>query len=175
MHKDTGHLGRLKPASGAVRKSKRIGRGKGSGHGDTATRGNKGDKSRTGYKRLIWFEGGQMPIQRRLPKRGFCVNNRTRYKEFKIADLAGITGEIVDPATVRAAGLVSGRGPLVLLSDGEIDRAMKVAVHRITQKAREKITQAGGTVELLPLEPHQLRVKRGPVKKKKRNKKTQAK
>ena len=174
MHKDTGDLGRLKPASGAVRKSKRIGRGKGSGHGDTATRGNKGDKSRTGYKRLIWFEGGQMPIQRRLPKRGFCVKNRTRYKEIKISDLTGITGEIVDPATVKA-GLVSGRGPLVLLSDGEIGRALKISVHRITQKAREKIIQAGGTVEILPLDPHELRVKRGPAKKIKRKKKAQAK
>ncbi len=167
MHSDTGDLGRLKPAPGSIKKVKRIGRGRGSGHGDTATRGHKGAKSRAGYKRPFWFEGGQMPIQRRIPKRGFSSLNRVKYHEIKISDLARIEGEEVNPESIRAAGLVKSRRPIVLLSTGETDRALKVSVHRITKSAGEKITQAGGSVEILPLDPVDLRVKKGPKKKKK--------
>jgi len=165
MHSDTGDLGRLKPAPGAVKKPKRIGRGRGSGHGDTATRGNKGAQSRAGYRIPAWFEGGQMPIQRRIPKRGFHVPDRTRFREVKLADLGRISGDEVNPLTLRAARLVKGRGPIVLLGSGVIDRALKIMVHRITGSAREKVVAAGGSVEILPLEPVDRRIKKGPKRK----------
>ncbi|HHE46850.1 MAG TPA: 50S ribosomal protein L15 [Bacteroidetes bacterium] len=168
MHNDTGDLGRLKPAPGSIKKNKRIGRGRGSGHGDTATRGHKGAKSRAGYKKPLWFEGGQMPIQRRVPKRGFNSPDRTDYQEIKIADLAKIEGEVVNPDIIRSSGIVSGRRPIVILGDGEIDRALKVSVHRLTKSAGEKIVNAGGSVEILPLDPVDRRVKKGPEKKKKK-------
>ena len=174
MNRDSGDLGNLKPQPGSIKKCKRIGRGRGSGHGDTATKGHKGAKSRAGYRRPLWFEGGQMPIQRRLPKRGFSIKNRTQYLEIKVSDLSKIDGDVVDPTTVRAANLVKGKGPLVVLSDGEIDRAVKVSIHRITQKAKEKIIKAGGSVEILPVDPLDLRVKRGPKPKKQREEKKQS-
>ncbi|NQT34601.1 50S ribosomal protein L15 [bacterium] len=167
MHEDTGDLGRLKPAPGSIKKPKRIGRGRSSGHGDTATRGHKGAKSRSGYSRPLWFEGGQMPIHRRLPKRGFRVPDRTKYHEFKLSDLGRIKDDVVDPDSVRAARLVNGRGPIVLLGNGEVDRSLKVSVHRITKSAQEKITAAGGSVEILPLDPVERRVKKGPSKRNK--------
>lgn len=165
MHIDTGDLGRLKPAPGSIKKPKRIGRGRGSGHGDTATKGHKGAQCRAGYKRPIWFEGGQMPIQRRIPKRGFNVANRTVYREVNVGDLRRIEGENMDPDALRAAGIVKGRGPIVLLGGGEVERALKVSVHRITKSASEKIISAGGSIEILPLDPIYRRVKRGPGKK----------
>ncbi len=167
MDKDFGELGRLKPAAGAIKKPKRIGRGRGSGHGDTATRGHKGAQSRSGYKRRRGFEGGQMPLQRRVPKRGFRPYGRTEYREMKVADLTRIPGDVVDPVVVRAARIVKGGGPIVLLCEGEIARPVKVSVHRVTASARQKIESAGGTIELLPLDPVDRRVKKGPKLKKK--------
>lgn len=171
MHNDSGDLGNLKPAIGSVKKDKRIGRGKGSGHGDTATRGNKGAESRSGYGRPLWFEGGQMPLQRRVPKRGFHVYNRTSYLEVNINDINRIDGDVADPDIMRKARLVKGRGPIVILGVGEIDRAIKVSVHRITRTAQEKITKAGGSVEILPLEPVDRRIKKGPKPKKRKTEK----
>jgi len=135
MHSDTGDLGRLKPAPGSIKKSKRIGRGRGSGHGDTATKGHKGAQSRAGYKQPAWFEGGQMPIQRRIPKRGFNVPARTKYHEVNIGDLVRIEGDLVNPEMLRKSGLVNGRGPVVLLGDGEVDRSLNISIHRITKSA----------------------------------------
>jgi len=166
MNSDTGDLGRLKPAPGSIKRPKRIGRGRGSGHGDTATKGHKGAQSRAGYRRPAWFEGGQMPIQRRVPKRGFRVPNRTEYREVKLADLGRLTGDVADPDNLRTARLVKGRGPIVLLGNGDVDRAFKVMVHRITRSAKEKVIAAGGSVEILPLDPIDRRVKKGPKKKK---------
>lgn len=165
MHEDTGDLGRLKPAPGSITKPKRIGRGRGSGHGDTATKGHKGAKSRAGYSSRRWFEGGQMPIHRRLPKRGFFIRNRTRYNEINISDLAKIEGDLANPETFREVGIVNRRGPVVLLGDGDIDRAVKVSVHRITKSASGKIDKSGGSIEILPLDPVDRRIKRGPSKK----------
>ena len=164
---DSGDLGQLKPAPGSVKRPKRIGRGRGSGYGDRATKGNKGAQSRSGYRRPAWFEGGQMPIQRRVPKRGFNVPNRTEYREVKLSDLGRLTGDVADPEALRTARLVKGRGPIVLLGNGEIDRAIKVTVHRITKSAREKIEAAGGSVEILSLAPIDRRIKKGPKRKKK--------
>ncbi|MCF7810373.1 50S ribosomal protein L15 [bacterium] len=165
MHSDTGDLGRLKPAPGSIKKNKRIGRGRGSGHGDTATKGHKGAQSRAGYKKPAWFEGGQMPIQRRIPKRGFNVPDRTRYNEINVGDLSRIEGEMVNPETLRESGLVKGRLPVVLLGNGEIDRSLKISIHRVSKSASEKIAKAGGTIDILPLDPVDKRVKKGPAKK----------
>ncbi len=162
MQNDVGDLGRLKPAPGSIKKTKRLGRGRGSGHGDTATKGNKGAQSRSGYKVRAWFEGGQMPLNRRLPKRGFNILNRTNYLEVNLCDMGRIEGEVADPDSFRKARLVKGRGPIVLLGNGDVDRAITVKVHRITKSAEEKIKAAGGSVELLPLEPIDRRVKKGP-------------
>lgn len=161
-----GDLGSLKPAPGSITKPKRIGRGRGSGHGDTATRGHKGAQSRSGYKVRPGFEGGQMPLKRRIPKRGFHSVNKTKYNEFNIADLGRIDGDVVDPTTLRAARIVHGRGPTVLLGSGDIDRAVAVSVHRISKSAEGKITQAGGSVAILTLDPIDRRVKKGPERKK---------
>ena len=95
--------------------------------------------------------------------------------EINIADLSRIEGDVIDPTTIKSAKLVNGKGPMVLLGEGEINRAVKVSIHRISQKAKEKITEAGGTVEILPLNPLDLRVKRGPTPKKLREEKKQAK
>ncbi len=155
----------IRPAKGAVKKEKRIGRGRGSGHGDRATKGDKGAKSRSGYTYKPGFEGGQMPLQRRVPKRGFKVPNRTNYFEVKLSDLNKIQGNEVNPVTVRLAGLVKGNGPIVLLGSGGVVESLpayRVEVHRITKSAREAIEKAGGQVTILPLEPKFRRVKIGP-------------
>jgi len=159
---DIGDLGKLKPAPGSVKKEKRIGRGRGSGHGDTATKGHKGAQSRSGYTKPAWFEGGQMPIQRRIPKRGFRVPQRTKYAEVKLADLAKLGLDAVGPAELRAAGLVTREAPVVMLGNGDINVPLKVSVHRATKSAREKIAAAGGSVEIIPLSPQERRVKQGP-------------
>jgi len=161
-------LGRLVPAPSAVKKNKRIGRGRGSGHGDTATRGDKGQQSRSGYNVRPGFEGGQMPLKRRVPKRGFRPLNKAEYNEVKVGDLRRIEGEIVNPETMRKTGLVKARGPVVLLGVGEVERALKVSVHRITESAKAKITAAGGSIEVLELEPIDRPVKKGPAKKAKK-------
>ncbi|MBM3328648.1 MAG: 50S ribosomal protein L15 [Calditrichaeota bacterium] len=160
------HLGNLKPAPGSVKGDKRIGRGRGSGHGDRATKGNKGAQSRSGYKRRARFEGGQMPLQRRLPKRGFNVPDRTEYREVKLGDLARVGGTEITPESLRKAGLVNGRGPVVVLGSvgAEAPRSLAVSLHRITASARAAIEGAGGSVTILPLEAEDRRVKKGPAK-----------
>lgn len=167
-----GELGQLQPAPGSIKKKKRIGRGRGSGHGDTATKGHKGQTSRSGWKVKVGFEGGQMPLKRRIPKRGFTPFNKTEYREVNISDLNRMTAEVIDPESLRTARLVKGRGPIVLLGQGDLDRAVKVSVHRVTGSAKEKIMAAGGSVELLPIDPEFLRVKRGPKKVQKKSKKS---
>ena len=111
-----------------------------------------------------------MPMQRRIPKRGFVSKNRTLYREIKVGDLARVSNETIDPADIRAAGLCKGRGPIVLLGGGEIDRAVKVSVHRASRSAVEKITSAGGSIEILELDPVDRRVKKGPKPKTKKAK-----
>ena len=163
-----GDLGNLTPAPGSKKKAKRVGRGRGSGHGDTATRGHNGQKSRSGYKAKPGFEGGQMPLKRRIPKRGFNPYLRTRFNEINLRDLLRIEGNDVNPETIRIAKIVKRRGPFVLMGIGEVDRALTVKVHRITKTAEAKITEAGGTIELLELEAIDKRVKKGPVKQEKK-------
>jgi len=157
-------LGSLCPAKGAVKRRKRIGRGRGSGHGDTATAGNKGAQSRSGYTARPEFEGGQMPLQRRLPKRGFSTFGRTEYREVSIRSLNRVPADVADPDALRSAKLVRGRGPIAVLggSLSEPLRALKVSAHRFTKSAKSAIEAAGGSIEVLPLEPQHRRIKKGP-------------
>jgi large subunit ribosomal protein L15 len=144
-------LGELKPAKGARKKRKRIGCGPGSGHGKTSCRGHKGQNSRSGAKTPPWFEGGQMPLQRRVPKRGFHNLFKTIYEVVNIKDLARLSDKAeVDPTSLREAGLVKKQQSLVkLLGDGSIDRKVKVSVHACTKAARERVEKAGGEILII--------------------------
>lgn len=145
-------LSNLKPAKGSTHKEKRIGRGQGSGKGGTATRGHKGQKSRSGYSRKVGFEGGQMPLQRRVPKFGFKNINRKEYKGINIgilqdlADKKGITE--INPEVLRNAGLVSKRSTLVkILGNGKLKAKLDVKAHAFSKVAQEAIEAAKGTIE----------------------------
>lgn len=144
-------LNNLKPAEGARRKRKRVGRGIGSGHGKTSTRGMKGHSSRAGGGSAPWFEGGQMPLYRRIPKRGFKSPNRVSYQVLNLTDFARFEASaVIDADYLKTKGVVSGRLPRVkILGEGEIDAAFKVRVHAVSESARKKIEAAGGTVEIL--------------------------
>jgi len=145
-------LGNLSPKKGSNRERKRVARGQGSGRGKTATRGHKGSKSRSGYGVRPGFEGGQMPLQRRLPKRGF--NNIFR-KEYAIVQVQALetleAGSRVDRVALIQAGLVDKRTTLVkVLANGELTKSLTVAVDKVSAGARKKIEAAGGKVEVLP-------------------------
>ncbi|WP_026915163.1 50S ribosomal protein L15 [Christiangramia portivictoriae] len=148
-------LSNLKPAEGSVRKnSKRIGRGEGSGKGGTATRGHKGAKSRSGYSKKIGFEGGQMPLQRRVPKFGFTNRNRKVYQGINLDTLQTLVDEgrikdTVDMDVLAENGL-AGRNELVkILGRGELKAKLKISVHKFTASAKEAIEAAGGEVVTL--------------------------
>jgi large subunit ribosomal protein L15 len=143
-------LSNLKAPLGANREKTRVGRGQASGLGKTAGRGGKGQKARTGNMHFEGFEGGQMPLQRRLPKFGFKNVHRRELEEVQVAALAGLTGT-VDPEVLAQAGLVRGNGDgVVVLGKGELSQALTVKAHRVTSGARAAIEKAGGTVELIP-------------------------
>ena len=143
-------LSKLKAPRGATQVRKRVGRGQASGLGKTAGRGGKGQKARTGNMHFEGFEGGQMPLQRRLPKFGFVNTNRRELEEVQVTDLEGLGGTL-DPAALKTAGLVRGnRDGVVVLGKGELKSAVTVKVHRVTAGAREAIEKAGGKVELIP-------------------------
>lgn len=143
-------LNNLKPAQGSVKSGKRIARGEGSGHGGTATRGHKGAKSRSGYSRKIGFEGGQMPLQRRVPKYGFTNVNRKEYvgvnldKIQSLVDSGKIT-DTVDIAILSKNGLVSKNALVKILGNGELTAKVNVTVHKFTATAKAAIEAAGGT------------------------------
>lgn len=142
-------LSNLKRPEGASRARTRRGRGPGSGLGKTSGRGHKGHKARTGGNTHPWFEGGQMPLQRRVPKRGFTSPNRTVYEIVNVGDLAAIDGDEITPEVLGAHGLVRPKnGPVKLLGTGEVERKLTIRVHAISASARSKIETAGGTVEL---------------------------
>jgi large subunit ribosomal protein L15 len=145
-------LNNLHPAEGSTHKKKRVGRGPGSGLGKTAGRGNKGQKSRSGYSMKIGFEGGQMPLQRRLPKRGFTNIFKKQWIEVTLATLERSfeSGEDVTPEVMHERGVIAkGKRDVVVLGTGEITKALKVSAHRFTKSAREKIESAGGTANLI--------------------------
>lgn len=138
----------LSPAKGSTKKRKRVGRGPGSGLGKTAGRGHKGQKSRSGYSRRLGFEGGQMPLIRRVPKRGFTNIFRTRYAIVNLGSLEGFEGDVT-PDSLLEAGLVRKGLPVKILSGGECSSALKVSAHKFSKSAREKIEAAGGSCEEL--------------------------
>ena len=141
-------LNTLKPAKGSTHKKKRVGRGPGSGLGKTAGRGEKGQKSRSGYSRKVGFEGGQMPLHRRLPKRGFTNIFKKRWLEISLAalDQHFNAGEEITPEVLHERGLIKkAKHDVVVLGNGEVSKALRVSAHRFTKSAREKIEQAGGS------------------------------
>lgn len=143
-------LSNLKPAKGSVKSSKRLGRGQGSGKGGTSTRGHKGAKSRSGYSKKIGFEGGQMPLQRRLPKFGFKNINRVEYKAINISTLQTLAEKLdlekIDFQTLISAGLVSKNAIVKILGNGELERKLEVHAHAFSKKAVEAIEAKQGTV-----------------------------
>jgi large subunit ribosomal protein L15 len=144
-------INNLQPAKGANRKSKRVGRGIGSGHGKTATRGYNGQLSRAGTSVRPGFEGGQMPLYRRLPKRGFTNIFRKEFAVVNVADLACFeAGTKVDPAVLKAKGLIKSlKDGLKVLGDGELPLALTVCAHKFSKSAAEKIEKAGGVAEVI--------------------------
>ncbi len=148
-------LNELKPAPGAKRARKRVGRGNASGWGKTCGRGHKGQKSRSGGSIPAWFEGGQMPLVRRLPKRG---PRRTAHKRF-VYDIINVEtlnlfddAAVVSPESLREVGLIKRKNALIkILGDGELEKQLKVQAHRFSKSAIEKIESKGGTAEVLGL------------------------
>jgi large subunit ribosomal protein L15 len=145
-------LNNLSPAKGSTHKKKRIGRGPGSGTGKTAGKGHKGQKSRSGYSRKIGFEGGQMPLQRRLPKRGFTNIFKTKWIEVSLGKLEESfnAGDSVSPDVLHERSLIKkAKHDLVILGSGEVTKALNITAHRFTKSAREKIEKAGGTATVI--------------------------
>jgi large subunit ribosomal protein L15 len=139
----------LRPVPGSTKAPKRVGRGPGSGSGKTAGRGQKGQKARSGGKVAAGFEGGQMPLQRRLPKRGFHNLFRVEYQVVNVGQLAGLEGEVT-PEALREAGLISSlRRPIKVLGDGEVESALTVRAHAFSASARQKLEAAGGSAQEL--------------------------
>ena len=140
----------LAPAVGSTHYRKRVGRGPGSGHGKTAGRGYKGQKSRTGYRHMRGFEGGQMPLHRRVPKRGFTNIFRVEYDIVNLADLDRFeAGAAVNPETLAEARLARKSRPVKILGDGEIKKALTVSAHKFSASAKARIEAAGGRCEVL--------------------------
>ncbi len=144
------NLSNLRAPRKASEKRKRVGRGMGSGMGKTSTRGHKGQRSRSGSRIMRGFEGGQMPLHRRLPKRGFTNIFKTEYEVVNLERLAGLGESEITPESLRKAGVVSSKKTLVkVLGQGELKGAITVRAHRFSKSAREKIEKAGGKVEVL--------------------------
>lgn len=142
-------LHNLRSPEGPRRKRKRVGRGPGSGRGKTAGRGEKGQNSRSGGGVPPWFEGGQMPLQRRIPKRGFKNRNRVEYQVVNVGDLHILDGDAT-PASLKSAGLIrSLRRPVKILGTGEVAAPLSCSVHGVSASARRKIEAAGGSVTVL--------------------------
>ena len=144
-------LNELSPAKGARKNRKRVGRGTGSGTGKTAGRGHKGQKSRSGGSIPAWFEGGQLPLTRRLPIKGFTNLTRREYEVVNLRDLerSGLEGTVTI-AVLRTAGIVTrSKKPVKILGMGEVTKALDLKVNAVSAKAREKIEAAGGSIELV--------------------------
>lgn len=142
-------LSHLRPAAGATKKRKRVGRGPGSGLGKTSGRGHKGRGSRSGGNTPPGYEGGQMPLARRLPKRGFRNPFRQAYQVVNLGSLERFApGSVVDVTVLREAGLIHGKKKVKILADGELTKMLTVKAHAFSQKARDKILALGGATEV---------------------------
>jgi len=143
-------LGELKPPQGARKKRKRVGRGIGSGHGKTACRGSKGQNARAGRGTKAGFEGGQMPLQRRLPKRGFRSPFRKEFSIIHVGDLNRFPKDsVVEPGLLCQSGLLKKTDRVKLLSDGELQHPLTIRVHRVSKAALKKVEAASGRVEVI--------------------------
>ena len=146
-------LNNLKPAKGATHHDKRVGRGAGSGHGRYSTRGMKGAKSRSGYSQKLGFEGGQMPLQRRLPKFGFKNLKRVEFKPINLSTLEELASKkeltAISVETLIAAGFISSNDKVKILGNGAVTKALNVTAHAFSKSAEAAITAAGGSVEKL--------------------------
>ena len=146
-------LSNLKPAKGSTKTNKRLGRGQGSGGGGTATRGNKGAQSRSGYSKKIGFEGGQMPLQRRVPKFGFRNINRKEYKGINVSVLQYLADKkdlkTIDTDTLISSGLISKSALVKILGNGTLTAVLSVKAHAFSKKAKEIIESVGGTTEII--------------------------
>ena len=146
-------LSNLKPAKGSTKTTKRLGRGQGSGRGGTSTRGHKGAKSRSGYSQKIGFEGGQMPLHRRLPKWGFTNRNRVEYRGINVDVLQSLYESknitVVDPEILYANGLVGKNDLVKVLGRGELKAKMEVKAHAFSDKAKEAIEALGGVASII--------------------------
>src|SRR6185437_6070267 len=146
------NLSNIRRPKGANENKKRVGRGMGSGMGKTSTRGHKGQGSRSGSRQKRGFEGGQMPLHRRLPKRGFTNIFRTEYAVVNLSSLAELGQKDVTPESLREVGLVKGRDLLLkVLGDGELKGAINVRAHKFSKSAQEKIAAAGGKTEVIEI------------------------
>ncbi len=147
------NLSNLKPAEGSVKQRKRVGRGEGSGHGGTSTRGHKGAKSRSGYKSKIGFEGGQMPLQRRVPKFGFKNRSRVEYKGINVDTIQELAERkslnVITPEVLVQNGLASKRDLIKILGRGELKLKVDVTAHKFSASAQQAIEAQGGAVTTL--------------------------
>jgi len=144
-------MNNLRPPKGATHAKKRVGRGQGSGNGKTAGRGHKGAQSRSGYKFKRGFEGGQMPLHRRMPKRGFHNPFRVEFEVVNLDTLAERfeAGTVITPESLVAAGLITGNGPVKVLARGDMSKALTIRAHKFSEKAAEKLAAAGGQAEAI--------------------------
>jgi len=143
------NLSNIHAPKNATQKRKRVGRGMGSGMGKTSTRGHKGQRSRTGSRMIRGFEGGQMPLHRRMPKRGFTNIFRKEYNIVSLERLVELGETTINPDVLRKAGVIKSKHPVKILGDGELKLALTVSAHKFSKSAQEKITKAGGKVEVL--------------------------
>ena len=143
------NLSNIRAPRKASENKKRVGRGMGSGMGKTSTRGHKGQRSRSGSRMMRGFEGGQMPLHRRVPKRGFTNIFREEYNIVNLEKLAGLGESTINPDVLHKAGVISTKRRVKILGDGELKSAITVQAHKFSKSAQEKITKAGGKVEVL--------------------------
>src|SRR5215831_18473860 len=143
------NLSNIRAPKKSSEKRKRVGRGMGSGMGKTSTRGHKGQRSRSGSRMIRGFEGGQMPLHRRMPKRGFTNIFRKEYAIVSVERLAELGASTITPDVLRKAGVVKAKLPVKILGDGELSTALAISAHKFSKSAQEKITKAGGKVEVL--------------------------
>jgi large subunit ribosomal protein L15 len=143
------NLSNIRAPKKANENKKRVGRGMGSGMGKTSTRGHKGQRSRSGSRMMRGFEGGQMPLHRRVPKRGFTNIFREEYNIVNLEKLADLGESTINPDVLRKAGVISTKRKLKILGDGELKSAITVHAHKFSKSAQEKITKAGGKFEVL--------------------------
>ena len=143
------NLSNIRAPKKATANKKRVGRGMGSGMGKTSTRGHKGQRSRSGSRMMRGFEGGQMPLHRRMPKRGFTNIFRQEFNIVNLDKLALLGETTITPDVLRKAGVIKGKHPVKVLGDGELTSALTVHAHKFSKSAQEKITKAGGKFEVL--------------------------